>query len=79
MKLKWQWAGHLTRRTDGRWGLIVLEWQRANSVRKRAVLSDLRPNELTTLKERGKLLDTSSTIPCGLEIITAGICPAEDG
>ncbi|CAH2230469.1 jg23194 [Pararge aegeria aegeria] len=26
-KLKWQWAGHIARRTDGRWGLKVLEWQ----------------------------------------------------
>ncbi|CAH2235562.1 jg9251 [Pararge aegeria aegeria] len=25
-KLKWQWAGHIARRTDGRWGLKVLEW-----------------------------------------------------
>ncbi|CAH2240791.1 jg2491 [Pararge aegeria aegeria] len=24
-KLKWQWAGHIARRTDGRWGLKVLE------------------------------------------------------
>ncbi|CAH2240872.1 jg9609 [Pararge aegeria aegeria] len=23
-KLKWQWAGHIARRTDGRWGLKVL-------------------------------------------------------
>ncbi|CAH2234465.1 jg1608 [Pararge aegeria aegeria] len=26
-KLKWQWAGHIARRIDGRWGLKVLEWR----------------------------------------------------
>ncbi|CAH2237421.1 jg11276 [Pararge aegeria aegeria] len=26
-KLNWQWAGHIARRTDGRWGLKVLEWR----------------------------------------------------
>ncbi|CAH2243395.1 jg5200 [Pararge aegeria aegeria] len=26
-KLKWQRAGHIARRTDGRWGLKVLEWR----------------------------------------------------
>ncbi|CAH2244453.1 jg6769 [Pararge aegeria aegeria] len=26
-KLKWQWAGHMARRTDGRRGLKVLEWR----------------------------------------------------
>ncbi|CAH2242070.1 jg6602 [Pararge aegeria aegeria] len=26
-KLKWQWAGHIVRRRDGRWGSKVLEWQ----------------------------------------------------
>ncbi|CAH2266802.1 jg7985 [Pararge aegeria aegeria] len=26
-KLKWQWAGHIVRRRDGRWGPKVLEWQ----------------------------------------------------
>ncbi|CAH2248040.1 jg12743 [Pararge aegeria aegeria] len=25
-KLKWQWAGHIARKTDGRWGFKVLEW-----------------------------------------------------
>ncbi|KAI8426806.1 hypothetical protein MSG28_014489 [Choristoneura fumiferana] len=25
--LKWQWAGHIARRTDGRWGRKVLEWR----------------------------------------------------
>ncbi|CAH2235024.1 jg1294 [Pararge aegeria aegeria] len=27
VKLKWQWAGHIARRTDGRWGSKVLEWR----------------------------------------------------
>lgn len=26
-KLKWQWAGHAARRTDGRWGGKVSEWR----------------------------------------------------
>lgn len=26
-RLKWQWAGHIARRTDGRWGRRVLEWR----------------------------------------------------
>ncbi|NP_001121193.1 phosphatidylinositol 3-kinase 60 [Bombyx mori] len=25
--LKWQWTGHIARRTDGRWGQKVLEWR----------------------------------------------------
>ncbi|CAH2212395.1 jg14454 [Pararge aegeria aegeria] len=26
-KLKWQWAEHIARRTDGHWGPKVVEWQ----------------------------------------------------
>ncbi|CAH2218392.1 jg23593, partial [Pararge aegeria aegeria] len=26
-KMKWQWAGHIACRTDGRWGSKGLEWQ----------------------------------------------------
>ncbi|CAH2216333.1 jg18744 [Pararge aegeria aegeria] len=26
-KLKWQWAGHIARRTEGRWGLKGVEWR----------------------------------------------------
>ncbi|XP_028175804.1 uncharacterized protein LOC114364024 [Ostrinia furnacalis] len=26
-KIKWQWAGHIARRADGRWGRKVLEWR----------------------------------------------------
>jgi hypothetical protein len=25
--LKWHWAGHVSRRTDSRWGKRVLEWR----------------------------------------------------
>jgi hypothetical protein len=25
--LKWQWAGHISRRTDNRWGKRVLQWR----------------------------------------------------
>ncbi|CAH2237936.1 jg4630 [Pararge aegeria aegeria] len=32
-KLKWQWAGHIVRRRDGRWGPKVLEWQPRNGKR----------------------------------------------
>ncbi|CAK1604107.1 unnamed protein product [Parnassius mnemosyne] len=34
-KLKWQWAGHIARRTDNRWGRKVLEWQPRHMKRKR--------------------------------------------
>ena len=26
-KLKWQWAGHIARRTDDSWGRKVLKWR----------------------------------------------------
>ncbi|CAH2232855.1 jg16616 [Pararge aegeria aegeria] len=32
-KLKWQWAGHILWRRDGRWGPKVLEWQPHNGKR----------------------------------------------
>jgi len=25
-KMKWRWAGHIARRTDGRWTINVLQW-----------------------------------------------------
>ncbi|KPJ07342.1 Putative uncharacterized transposon-derived protein F52C9.6, partial [Papilio machaon] len=27
VNLKWRWAGHIARRTEGRWGCKVLEWR----------------------------------------------------
>ncbi|CAH2229251.1 jg18827 [Pararge aegeria aegeria] len=44
-KLKWQWAGHVCRRTDGRWDRRVLEWR--PRIGKRSVG---RPAGQTTLK-----------------------------
>jgi hypothetical protein len=42
--LKWQWAGHISRRTDDRWGKRVLEWRprlcKRNVVRPQARWSD---------------------------------------
>ena len=32
-KLKWQWAGHIVRRSDGRWGKKLLEWRPRTSKR----------------------------------------------
>ncbi|XP_052737833.1 putative uncharacterized transposon-derived protein F52C9.6 isoform X1 [Bicyclus anynana] len=32
-KLKWQWAGHIVQRGDGRWGPKVLEWRPRTSKR----------------------------------------------
>ncbi|CAH2244109.1 jg5120 [Pararge aegeria aegeria] len=39
-KLKWQWARHLARRTDGRWGSEVLEWQPRTTVNAAVVDSE---------------------------------------
>jgi hypothetical protein len=35
--LKWQWAGHITRRTDNRWSKRVLEWRPCARPGKRSV------------------------------------------
>ncbi|CAH2238553.1 jg6810 [Pararge aegeria aegeria] len=49
-KLKWQWAGHIARRTDGRWGLKVLEW---------------RPRTVGSQHSRGRCLNTPAAHhPC---------------
>ncbi|CAH2241682.1 jg26982 [Pararge aegeria aegeria] len=32
-KLTWQWAGHIVRRKDGRWGPKVLEWKPRTGIR----------------------------------------------
>ena len=35
MKIKWQWAGHLMRRTDDRWSRRLTEWYPRNGSRQR--------------------------------------------
>ena len=35
-KLKWNWAGHIARRTDDRWTKLILEWRpRQDALRNR--------------------------------------------
>ncbi|PZC71609.1 hypothetical protein B5X24_HaOG212887 [Helicoverpa armigera] len=59
-KLKWQWAGHIARRADGRWGRKVLEWRpRRTSTNK----VDRRP-----YKGRRKTLDAGRLQQVSVEI-----------
>ncbi|CAH2237348.1 jg12062 [Pararge aegeria aegeria] len=69
-KLKWQWAGHLARRTDGRWGLKVLEWRPRTG--KRSL--DRPP----TPDSRWEPLEPSGPGPCIVELPTKDLCPAVD-
>ncbi|CAH2244235.1 jg20179 [Pararge aegeria aegeria] len=51
-KLKWQWAGHIARRTDGRWGPKAdRSWSNPNEVDRRHQARRWEP------------LDTSGTKP----------------
>ncbi|KAI8421291.1 hypothetical protein MSG28_008327 [Choristoneura fumiferana] len=47
--LKWQWAGHIARRADGRWGRKVLEWR--PRIGKRSV-GHQQDGRMTWLKPR---------------------------
>jgi hypothetical protein len=67
--LKWQWAGHIARRTDGRWGGKVLEWRPRTGRR-----SVGRPPTRWT----GKSLDEGSTGSIVVENFGGGLCPAVD-
>ncbi|CAH2238606.1 jg1148 [Pararge aegeria aegeria] len=74
-KLKWQWAGHIARRTDGRWGLKVLEWRPRTG--KRSVgrpqtrwTDDIR--RVAGSRWRQAAQDRS------LELPTKDLCPAVD-
>jgi hypothetical protein len=70
--LKWQWAGHIVRRTDGRWGEKVLEWRPCTGRR-----SVGRPPTRWT-DDLGKSLDESSTGPIVVENFGRGLYPAVD-
>lgn len=69
-KIKWQWAGNIAYRTDGRWGLKILEWLPRTGSR-----SERKPP--TRLIE--DLVDASSTGPGIVQILGEGIgrIPAE--
>ncbi|CAH2244044.1 jg12145 [Pararge aegeria aegeria] len=47
-KLKWQWAGHIARRTDGRW--VPRCWS-GNPAQENAALVDPQPGGQTTSNE----------------------------
>ncbi|CAH2267856.1 jg12933 [Pararge aegeria aegeria] len=74
-KLKWQWEGHIARRTDGRWGPKVLEWQPRTD--KRSVG---RPPTSWRRHQarRGEPLDTSGIKLWNLELPSEYLCPAVD-
>ncbi|CAH2266778.1 jg14946 [Pararge aegeria aegeria] len=40
VKLKWQWAGHIARRTDGRWGLKIIEGSTAMLILPPSIMTD---------------------------------------
>ncbi|CAH2256264.1 jg22622 [Pararge aegeria aegeria] len=65
-KLKWKWAGHIARRTDGRWGSKVLEWRPRKEVDRRHQTSRWEP------------LEASGPGPWILELPTKDLCPAVD-
>ncbi|CAH2217998.1 jg5247, partial [Pararge aegeria aegeria] len=50
-KLKWQWAGHIAQRTDGSWGLKVLEWRPRTG--KRSVGRPQRGGQMTSGESLG--------------------------
>ncbi|CAH2229499.1 jg20871 [Pararge aegeria aegeria] len=72
-KLKWQWAGYIARRTDGLWGLYVLEWRPRTG--KRSVG---RPPTRWTDDIRREPLEASGPGPCIVELRTKDLCPAVD-
>ncbi|CAG9103151.1 unnamed protein product [Plutella xylostella] len=69
-KLKWQWAGHIARRTDGRWSRRVLKW-RPRSGKPREM--DGRYSQV-----RGEELDAGRLRSDKVQIIGEGLCSAVD-
>ncbi|CAH2251286.1 jg5978 [Pararge aegeria aegeria] len=72
-KLKWQWAGHIVRRKDGRWGPKVLEWQPRTG--KRSV--GRPPTRWTDDIKRvaGEIVeDFTLTIEAGIKTYTCKVC-----
>ncbi|CAH2232993.1 jg19868 [Pararge aegeria aegeria] len=53
--LRWQWAEHIARRTDGRWGSKVLNWQ----PRTGTAYVNPQPGGQTTSSESLDPMDTS--------------------
>jgi hypothetical protein len=73
--LKWQWAEHIARRTDGRCGGKVLEWRPRTGD---AALVDPHKVDRRSGEGRGKSLDEGRTGPNVVENFGGGLCPAVD-
>ncbi|CAH2229314.1 jg17063 [Pararge aegeria aegeria] len=57
-KLKWQWSRHIARRTDGRWGHMMLEWRPRNET-----LGPWGPEARALFKELSKWVIESTGDP----------------
>jgi hypothetical protein len=72
--LKYEWAGHISRRTDNRWGKRVLEWR--PRLGKRSV-GRPRPGGVTICAGRLEM-DASSRRSSEMARNWRGLCPAVD-
>ncbi|CAH2269962.1 jg9705 [Pararge aegeria aegeria] len=80
-KLKWQWAGHIVRRKDGRWGLKVLEWQLCTGKRRpqQGGQTTLSASQVAARSKRHKFQRTGSRVHCATATIDCDhkpVCPA---
>ncbi|CAH2242106.1 jg2145 [Pararge aegeria aegeria] len=82
-KLKWQWAGYIAWRIDGRLCPKVLKWRPRTGKRSVGsggrrtlrVASVHRPNERWTDATRSEPLDPSEITPCYLELPIKDLYP----
>ncbi|CAH2246975.1 jg10283 [Pararge aegeria aegeria] len=69
-KLKLQWAGHIVRRKDGRWGPKVLEWQpRIEAVHADASLTQVRERQMSNAEADCASLSPLSALSLALQAL----------
>ncbi|CAH2229986.1 jg17506 [Pararge aegeria aegeria] len=74
VKLRWQWVGHIARRTNGRWDPKLLEWQLRTG--KCSVARPQRDGQ-TTSSEPLEAAGNQQPRPVDFGT-TKYLCPAED-
>ncbi|CAH2235026.1 jg1296 [Pararge aegeria aegeria] len=74
--MKLRWAGHIARRTDGRWAAKVLELTSRLAPVSAALVDPRRRGRMTSSASQGAV--ESSTRPWYLEFLTKNLCPAVD-